>query len=137
MEPPSDETMAAMRRLAGEVQDELLIAGLPSAGGLHPLVAQGVIVELDVLGDDDAAVSVHWRPHPSLANAAARAAAARDVSAGTMQRLGQVGTAMLPAIAGILSTAGFTLDTDEDIAAGAVRVLAAPDGGGTARLLED
>jgi len=133
---PSDQTMAAMRRLAGQVHDELLLAGLPSAVGQHPLVAQGVVVELDIIDDGDPGVGAHWRPHPSLANAATRAAAARDEADGTMRRLGEVDRAMLPAIAALLTTAGFSLDTsDEDWIRTAVRVVAAPADGGTVRLL--
>lgn len=136
MTGPSDQTMAAMRRLAGQVQDELALAGLPSATGAHRLVSQGARVEIDALDDDDPGVVVSWRPHPSLAGAADRAVAARDVGAGTMQRFGEIERAMGPALAAVLSSAGFVLDADADLPPTLLRVTAAPPDGGTAGLLE-
>ncbi|MCL2550676.1 MAG: hypothetical protein FWE75_00860 [Actinomycetia bacterium] len=136
MNGPSDRTLVAMRRLAAQVQDELALAGLPVAAGLHQLVSQGVRVEIDALDDDDPGVVVTWRPHPSLANAADRAVAARDVGAGTMQRFGEIQRAMLPAIAAVLTAAGFVIDTEAGLPPHAVRVTAAPPDGGTVGLLE-
>ncbi|MEW2519919.1 hypothetical protein [Actinacidiphila alni] len=132
---PSGRTTAAMRRLAGQVKDELALAGLPSATGAHPLVAQGVRVEIDALDDEDPGVVVSWRPHPSLAAAADRAVAARDVAAGTMRRFGEIERAMGPALAAVLGSAGFTLDPDAGLPPHLLRVTAAPPDGGTAGLL--
>ena len=136
MTGPSDQTMTAMRRLAGQVQDELALAGLPVTAGLHPLLSQGVRVEIDALDDDDPGVVVSWRPHPSLANAADRAVAARDVGAGTMQRLGEIQRAVIPAVAAVLTASGFVLDTESGLPPHVVRVTAAPLDGGTVGLLE-
>ncbi|MFJ4409148.1 hypothetical protein [Streptomyces sp. NPDC088910] len=132
MTGPSDQTMAAMRRLAAQVRDELELAGLPVAAGGHRLVARGAQVEIDALDDDDPGVVVSWRPHPSLAVAADRAVAARDEAAGTMQRFGEIEQAMSPALAAVLTSAGFVLDAEDDL----LRVTAAPPGGGTVGLLE-
>lgn len=136
MNGPSDQTLAAMRRLAGQVQDELALAGLPVAAGLHRLVSQGVRVELDALDDGDPGVVVTWRPHPSLANAADRAVAARDVDAGTMQRFGEIQRAVVPAIAAVLTAAGFVVDAEAGLPPHVVRITAAPPDGGTVGLLE-
>jgi hypothetical protein len=137
MPGPSDETMLAMRRLALDVHVELAIAGLPDANGLSPKISHGTRIELDILDDEDAGVAVTWSAHPALSGAAVQALRDQNLSSPTLPRSHAVSEAMLPAIAAILTTAGFTLvDPDNDVDPTSLRVVAAPPDGGTIAMLE-
>ncbi|GIE90159.1 hypothetical protein [Actinoplanes regularis] len=131
-EVAAPEIVEERRRLADAARDVLMAAGLPvwrlDNGGTEsgdPVVGAAINVDPFVEGG----VFIAWKASPTVVQDAIKALEANRLDDPAIELFGAITAAMIPAVAALLTTSGFTVgETDP---AGfrplQIRVIAGPD----------
>jgi hypothetical protein len=123
----SADELAGMETLAQRVRNELAAAGLPVVPGVNPVLAGGAEVEVDDGADMAGGVFAGWFASPRLRECTSRAFRLRMLDDPLLRHSSQIETAMMQAMAAILSSAGFTVvEANDEYRPHQLRVVSGP-----------
>ncbi|WP_326644727.1 hypothetical protein OG884_11070 [Streptosporangium sp. NBC_01755] len=133
----SAEASARLNRLAAQVRNALVTAGLPVlAPELAPQLAAGAEVDVDPGDDAAGGVFVSWQVSPRLRDCALRelkymrTPPEDDAEIAAVRHQGAISRAMMHAMIDVLTSAGFSAaDAHEEYRPFALRVLSGPPDG--------